>query len=381
MSETSLRAQNLLVERVTEFVRYARDNDFDIGTGDLLDAQRMAASGYLTDRKHLFWGLRSILCCRQEDWSRFFDIYTAFWLLQDGEEESEQKEALPQDGSGTSSGGQAGASGFSGSSSIGQTSRGNVGASDYKTVSLADFRFVHDAAQMRAIEQWVDSLARKMRRRMLRRYRVSGMGQNVDLRQTLRRSLRYEGWPFDVRYRVRRRRLPNFVLLLDVSQSMEIYAKLFLRFAWGIIGAFDRSETFAFHTKLVHVGDCLGERDPQRLEQKLTDISTGWMGGTKIAGSLEDFNQNYLNRMVNPRTIVVIFSDGFDTATASELAEQVEIVQRKSKRLIWVNPLMGRYEEGYIDDRMEPVLPFVDGYASAHTLESLKLLEKELIKS
>lgn len=378
MAEPSLPKQHLLVERVTEFVRYARDNDFDIGTGDLLDAQRMAAVGYLADRKRLFWGLRSILCSRQEEWYRFFDLYTAFWLPQEGDEESGEKEALPQEGSGTASGGQAGASGFSGSSSIGQSSRGNVGASDYKTVSLADFRFVHDAAQMRAIEQWVDRLARKMRRRMLRRFRISGRGQKVELRQTLRRSLRYEGWPFDVRYRVRRRRLPNFVLLLDVSQSMEIYAKLFLRFAWGIVGAFDRSETFAFHTKLVHVGDCLGERDPQRLEQKLTDISTGWMGGTRIADSLADFNDLYLQRMVTPRTIVVIFSDGFDTASPSELAEQVGIIKQKSKRLIWVNPLMGRYEEGYIDDRMEPVLAHIDGYASAHNLESLKELENEL---
>ena len=379
MVEPSPLAQSPLIGRVTEFVRYVRDNDFDVGTGELLDAQRMAASGYLTDRKRLFWGLRAILCSRQEEWGRFFDLFTAFWLPQDAVEETVEKEALPQDGNGSSSGGQAGASGFSGSSSIGQSSQGNVGASDYKTVSLADFRFVHDAAQMRAIEQWVDSLARKMRRRLLRRFRISGRGRSVELRQTLRRSLRYEGWPFDVRYRVRRRRLPNFVLLLDVSQSMEVYAKLFLRFAWGIIGAFDHSETFAFHTQLVHVGDCLGERDPQRLEKKLTDISTGWMGGTKIAGSLEDFNDHYLERMVTPRTIVVIFSDGFDTASPVELAAQVEMIQRKSKRLIWVNPLLGRYEEGFIDDKMAPVLPYIDGYTSAHTLESLKQLEKELI--
>ncbi len=380
MTQSSPLAQNRLVERVTEFVRYARDNEFDIGTGDLLDAQRMAASGYLTDRKQLFWGLRAILCSRQEEWGRFFDLYTAFWLPQDPNEEVDQKEALAEEGQGNSSGGQSGASGFSGSSSIGQSSQGNVGASDYKTVSLADFRFVHDAAQMRAIEQWVDHLARKMRRRLLRRFRVSGSGHKVDLRQTLRRSLRYEGWPFEVRYRVRRRRLPNFVLLLDVSQSMEVYAKLFLRFAWGLMGAFDRSETFAFHTALVHVGDCLRESNPERLESKLSAISTGWMGGTKIAESLEDFNQNYLDRMVNPRTIVVVFSDGFDTASPEKLALQVEKIQRKSKRLVWVNPLMGRYEEDYIDDRMEPVLPYIDGYASAHTLESLKLLEKELIK-
>ncbi len=379
MSEQALLAQNLLVERVTEFVRYARDNDFSVGTGELLDAQRMAACGFLTERKRLFWGLRSVLCHSREDWDRFFDIYTAFWLPQDSNAEAEQKEALPQEGEGVSSGGGDGASGFSGSSSIGQNSSGRTGASDYKTISLADFRFVHDAAQMRAIEQLVDRIARRMRRRLLRRYRISGSGRKVDLRQTLRRSLRFEGWPFDVRYQVRRRRRPNFVLLLDVSQSMEVYAKLFLRFAWGIVGAFDRSETFAFHTELVHVGDCLGERNPERLEQKLTSVSTGWMGGTKIAGSLACFNQDYLDRMVSSRTVVVIFSDGFDTAKPEKLAVQVERLQRKCKRLVWVNPLLGRYEAGYVDDRMEPVLPYTDGYISAHNLESLHKLEKELI--
>ncbi|RLA20036.1 MAG: carbon monoxide dehydrogenase, partial [Gammaproteobacteria bacterium] len=69
----------------------------------------------------------------------------------------------------------------------------------------------------------------------------------------------------------------------------------------------------------------------------------------------------------------------FDTASPVELAAQVEMIQRKSKRLIWVNPLLGRYEEGFIDDKMAPVLPYIDGYTSAHTLESLKQLEKELI--
>jgi uncharacterized protein with von Willebrand factor type A (vWA) domain len=253
------------------------------------------------------------------------------------------------------------------------------GASLLEKTSGTDFRFLSDARLMREMEQLVERLARKMRRRLLRRQRIARHGQRVHLRRTIRKSLRYGGTPLELVFRQRRRKLPRLILLLDVSRSMSLYSYLFLRFARGVLGAFRDAQAFVYHTRLVPVTEVLRERNIDAVKEKLALISLGWSGGTRIGECTQSFNQQYAQKIVNSRSIVIMVSDGFDTGAPELLAEQLQRIRRRARKLIWLNPLLGREDYQPTAAGMQAALPFIDVFASAHSLESLKALESQLV--
>ena len=160
---------------------------------------------------------------------------------------------------------------------------------------------------------------------------------------------------------------------------MEIYSYLFLRFARGLLQAFSDIDAFAFHTDLVPIGNELKDKNTRRLERKLKNLSSGWLGGTRIAESLEEFNTHYAGHTINRNTIVMIFSDGYDSSEPDQLIEQILKVKQHCRKLVWVNPLLGRSvpEEKTVlavDECLQAVQPYLDLYTSAHSLESLNNL-------
>ncbi len=382
-----------LSHRLAAFVRFARDRDYQIGVGETLDAIKMANDDGLHNREGMYWGLRSIFCQNQWQWKNFESVFNEFWHANDFEDDT-----LAQAVDTTIHTRSHGATGISGtmmeddeqarSKIVLQEDAkavGQGGASSYEVLTNCDFRFVWDSEQMRVIEAWVDRLAMRLQRRLRRRLKEKNQGNVIDFRRTARRSVHYGGWPLDVSYRRRRRRVPEFVLLLDVSQSMEVYSYLFLRFARAVAQAFKRADVFAFHTQLVHIGDVLKLRDNEKVQVRVSELSSGWLGGTRISGSLYEFNRDHL-KQINSRTIVIVFSDGYDTAEPEDLAAEVKKIKGQVKRVIWVNPLLGR-REGKRNWKVYPVekslqlaLPHFDLYTSAHNLASLKKLESALVQ-
>lgn len=365
--------------RLAEFPDFLRANGLSVDTGSVLDAYRVAATGALRTRRDFRTGCRLCFCRSKQQWKSFDKLFDVFWQpdceLSDATvPDSVDSPDLP----GSISYGQR-LIGMAGTSGAAEQDEEYFGAGDFKALSLADFRFVFDRAEMQRIEQRVEELARRARRRTARRMRIAARGSVVDLRHSIRRSMRYQGYPVELRYRVPKRRLQRFVLLLDISQSMDVYARLFLRFIRILMTVFERSEAYAFNTELIELGSGHHRLRESDFEHALNLMSRGWLGGTKIAESLDTFIDEHLRRIVDSRTTVVIFSDGCDTAKPERLAKSVETIQRCAGKLVWVNPLLGRYAAGQENRWMDPVVPFVDRYVSAHNLDSLLLLERELL--
>ena len=255
-----------------------------------------------------------------------------------------------------------------------------VGASPHEAMTRSDFRLAQLHENTWPLEQWIEALARRMRKRLLRRHHVRSLGHRIHVRRTVRRSLTYGGLPLDLIYRERRRELPRLVLIIDVSRSMNAYSYFFLRFARGIIDAFQNTDAFAFHTRLVHVADTLREADRHRLKEKLAWIAAGWGGGTRIGESLQAFNREYARRLVDSRTFVFILSDGYDTGPPELLGEELRRLQQRAKRIVWLNPLLGRSDYAPISRGMQAALPYLDLLAPAHNLESLMKIEEMLLR-
>ena len=369
----------LLSSRLTDFARFLRANQLFVDPGTLLDLQRVAALGYVNTRSKFQASARSCVCRCPRDWHRFDALFNVFWAA-DGEPVNavlDENDAASDNG--LTLAGQQRLLGMAGTSEKTRQEEEFFGAGDFKALSLADFRFVFDPRQMREIERLVERVARRAKKRVSRRETVASRGSVVDLRTCMRRSLRYAGQPVELSFRKRKPRLRRFVLLLDVSQSMDVYARLFMRFSRILMTVFQRSDAFVFNTDLSELGRGHARLSEEDFERVLNQLGKGWLGGTRIAQSLDTFNDKYLNRCVDAKTTVLIFSDGCDTASPEELAERVKPIQRRAGKLVWVNPLLGRFEPGEVDKYMDPVVPYVDRYCSAHNLNSLIELERELL--
>ncbi len=370
--------------RLVGFVHMLRDQGFEIGVREMLDALRVAERGLLLDEQRLRWGLRSLLCGNAGEWQRFDELFDLYWLSTRRQTRIETSSAVKRGGLDAPAGIRGGEAAEADRPQEGDAAEANGagargGASRQETTTRTDFHHLSDARQMAEMEQLVERLARRIRRHLLRRQRIARQGRRIHLRRTIRASLRYGGTPLELVYLRRRRELPRLVLLLDVSRSMSLYSYVFLRFARGVLSVFRDAQAYVYHTRLVPVTEVLRERNVGLIREKLALISLGWSGGTRIGESMERFNQQYARAALNSRSIVVMVSDGFDTGPPELLAEQLRRIRRRARRIVWLNPLLGR--EGYqpLAAGMQAALPIIDVFAPAHNLESLAALADELV--
>lgn len=367
---------------VLDFTRTLRRRGWPVGVNEQHDALRLARVVGVADREGLRQALRALYCGTPEQWREFDTIFDAYWVPKRG---TQTRASGP-------GGGLQPVPGMSGGDSTSQPDRADHGsgadadpagarhgASASESLARADFRNLQDPAERRALDAMLDRAARRWRYRLRRRWRSVDKGRRLNLRRTLRRSLGRGGVPFDPVWQRQRQQPPHLVLLVDASRSMSLYSYRFLRFAAGALGAFPGSEAFIFHTRLVRVTDALQEASPERMQEKLALVSSGWSGGTRIGESLAAFNQQY-GETVRRRTVVVILSDGLETGALTDFEAALAELRRRAGRLVWLNPLVAR--PGYAPEAraMKAALPYLDRLAPAHSLESLLALEHELVR-
>jgi uncharacterized protein len=251
------------------------------------------------------------------------------------------------------------------------------GASALERLRRIDFSQMPqtDLAELERVSQ---RLLRRMSYRVTRRLRARKSRESIDLRRTIRQSIGRGGELIDLRYKGPKKERAKLVILLDVSDSMNPYGFFLLKFAY-VLGKYSRDvKSFIFSTSLVEVSNLLRAPRMSDALRTLSQMTASWSGGTKIGGSLRDFNKRHASAMLSPRTVFVILSDGWDTGAPEDLAGELKKIRRRVARLIWLNPLLGLEEYKPVTRGISAALPFIDLFVPAHNLQSLLALEKHL---
>jgi len=211
-------------------------------------------------------------------------------------------------------------------------------------------------------------------RRSLRLTQARRKQHRPDLRRTVRASLRASGEPVRRYWREPGERIRPMVLLLDVSGSMEPYARALLRFVQAAVAGRQRVEAFAMGTRLTRVTKELSSRDPDKALQLASDRVADWSGGTRLGECLRRFNDEWGVRGMARGAIVVVLSDGWDRGDPELLADQMQRLQRITHSLIWVNPL--KVTPGYapLARGMAAALPYVDHFVEGHSVAAMEEL-------
>ena len=207
--------------------------------------------------------------------------------------------------------------------------------------------------------------------RLRRRYEKGRRGERVDLRRTLRSSLRTGGDPMRLarrRRRVARRRL---VLLCDISGSMEPYARAYLQFLTCAAGSGPNAEAFVFATRLTRLTRALASRNPERAIQAAAVAAPDWSSGTRIGDALQEFNDRHGRRGMARGAVVVILSDGWERGDPKLVAREMERLSRLAHRIVWVNPRVGADAFSVRSGGMVAALPHCDAFVSGHNFYAL----------
>jgi uncharacterized protein with von Willebrand factor type A (vWA) domain len=371
-----------LADNVMHFARVLRGAGLPVGPDKVLDALQALSVAGVERRDDFYWTLAAVFLDKREQFELFDQAFHIFWrdpkmlervmalmlpqvhgrLGADQPEMSSRlaEALLPQP--------KAGQEAAEPPQQIELDAALTV--SDRELLQRADFESMTQAELAQA-KRLIAGLRLPIPEVRTRRLIANPRGPRVDMRATLRASLRSGSHIIPLQRRSQARRHPPLVVQCDISGSMSRYSRMFLHFLHAITNDRDRVHTFVFGTRLTNITRHLRHRDVDVALAGVTQAVADWSGGTRIGASIKEFNLRWSRRVLGQNAVVLLITDGLDRDLGRDLGAEMERLHKSCRKLIWLNPLL-RYE-GFEPRPLgvRVMLPHVDEFLPAHNIDSL----------
>ncbi len=371
-------AGDAVVRKLVTFGRILREAGVEVGPGRLQDALRALDTINLATRDEVYAALACTLVAKRDDLEIFDRAFKA-WFERAPVRNLEQRpidlgladltpETTPTP-----------------AHAMGevQEDTGDVDDADMATAAYSASEMLREkdfadmtAAELRAMRRACERLAHHLPKRTSRRLEASPDGDRIDPRATIRLAMRNEGEPIVRAYRQPKQVERRVIFICDISGSMEPYARALVLFLQAAVATGRRVEAFTFGTRLTHLTPFLDGKDPDRALERAARAVKDWAGGTRIGESLDTFNRRYARRGMTRGAIVVIASDGWERGDTTLLGRSMATLHRRSRAVVWINPLKGSADYQPLAGGMQAALPFVDCFLPGHNLASLETMVK-----
>ena len=373
-----------LVENLMFFARTLRAAGLPIGPGRVIEALRAVQTVGIGRRDDFYWTLHAVFVNRQDQRPLFDQAFHVFWrnpqllermmamllpsLAPGGEADKGEElarrlaDALRAEKP----------NGLDGPEAEGEEEIEFDAAMTYSQRELlqeVDFEKM-SAEELAMAKRLIARMQLPIMALPTRRFRPDPHGRRIDMRATLRASLRTGGLPV-LRRRSPRRRHPPLVIICDISGSMSRYSRIVLHFMHAVTNDRDRVFAFLFGTRLTNITRLLRHRDVDVALDLVSETVEDWSGGTRIGHCLAEFNAGWSRRVLGQGAIVLFISDGLDRDAGEGLAREMERLHKSCRRLIWLNPLL-RYEAYEPKSQgAKAIMPHIDDFRPVHNLVSL----------
>lgn len=377
-------ASPTLAANVLHFARLLRRAGLPVGPAETIAAQQALTAIDLTSRTEARTALRAVMIHRHEHQQVFDQAFALFWRDPTAAEQAvamalleaqkEKRQDRPPPGS------RRVAEAFAPKNQPPPKPRDDppvqdavMTVSDQERLQQMDFEAM-GAEDIAAAKREIRKLVLPLDLRRTRRRRADPAGPVMDLRRTIRASLRQGGEITAIARARRITRPPPLVVLCDISGSMGRYAQILMHFLHAVTNDRDRVHVFLFGTRLSNVTRQLRARDPEVAFQMVSHIVPDWSGGTRIGETLATFNRRWARRVLGQGAIMLLITDGLDRDGAVGLADNMDRLHRSCRRLIWLNPLLRWSGFEPKSQGIRAMLPHVDEFRPVHNLESLRSL-------
>jgi uncharacterized protein with von Willebrand factor type A (vWA) domain len=369
-----------LAENVMHFARLLRAAGLRIGPDRVIDCTRALELAGCNRREDWYWTMSAVLISREEQRPIFDQAFHIFWrdpkltekMMQAllpkaygraGKPEDQQSQRLSD-------------ALFNQKKEAGEQAEQKVELdarltfSGREVLQRMDFDTM-SAAELAEAKKMLAKLRLPLPLVRTRRLEAAPRGARIDLRATLRASLREGGELIDLVRAAPADIHPPLVVLCDISGSMNPYARMFLHFLHAITNDRDRVTVFVFGTRLTNITRQLRHRDVDVAMARVADAIKDWSGGTRIGACLREFNWRWARRVLGQNACLLLVSDGLDREAGEGLGEEMQRMHKSCKDLIWLNPLL-RYDKFEARPAgVRAMLPHVDRFLPVHNLKSL----------
>ncbi len=374
--------------RMAGFIAHLRENGLRLGVAEADLGLSALLHVNAAQPEECCRALRAICTGCKEEAERFDNLFDSFWLDAGRVKQKvipKPQSALSEDvrssrdgmGQDMASSGSATSPDTTGGEADGDGT-GKLIATEQRNLNRRDLRDLVRAEEIAEAEAIARRIGAALRDRRSRRRRAARKGDRLHFRRTIRRSLATGGEPLRLLRKYRPDRSHKIVALCDVSGSMGLYAQVFLAFLAGLMRADKDADAYLFHTRLVRITEALRDKDAMRAIGRMSLMADGFGGGSKIGASLGRFADTYAKRFVDGRSVVMILSDGYDTAPPDEIGAALARLRKRGCKIIWLNPLKGWRDYAPLAGGMAAALPHLDLFRPANTLKDLADLEPEL---
>ena len=378
-----------LAENIVYFARALRAAGMPVGPGAILDALEALNVARVGARDDFYWTLHAVFVKRHEHTILFDQAFRIFFRKR-GYIEKLIASMIPQTLEPAAKSPAPGAQRvqealFSGLNERAQDQSeievdARLTVSDREVLQKKDFAQM-TAAEIAAAKDAIARLTLPLDEVRTRRLTQNRRGHLIDIRRTLRASMKAGGAVIDLKYLGPRLKEPPIVALLDISGSMSEYTRLFLHFLHAVTDARKRVTTFLFGTRLTNVTRAIRQRDPDEALAACSANVADWSGGTRIASSLHVFNKQWARRVLGQGAVVLLITDGLERDADDTLAFEIDRLHRSCKRLIWLNPLLRFHAFEARAKGVQTMLPHVDELRAIHNLDSMKELVRALSRA
>jgi uncharacterized protein with von Willebrand factor type A (vWA) domain len=369
-------ATGQIADNVIGFARALRVAGLPIGPGAVIDALKAMRLIDIGNRQDLFTTLESIFVKRHEHALVFAQAFDLFFRREQGNIHMLDSVPLPREAQKPPPpASRRVQEAFAQSKTVDapdiEEKNVQLSVSDREVLQSKDFAQM-SAAEIAVVARAISKMKLPQAELRTRRFAPDARGQKLDLRRTLRGSLRTGGEIVNFHRLGRIDKPAPIVALLDISGSMTDYTRLFLQFLHAITDARKRVSVFLFGTRLTNVTRQLRARDPDEALAACSSCVEDWAGGTRIATSLHNFNKLWGRRVLGQGAIVLMISDGLEREADLRLEFEMDRLHRSCRRLIWLNPLL-RFDGFEAKAQgIKMMLPHVDEFRPVHNLKSME---------
>jgi uncharacterized protein len=388
-ANTNRKLSGHLASNVMHFARVLREAGIPVGPGLVLDALDAALAGPLRKREDFYWTLHAVFVKRREHRELFDQAFHVFWkkpkmLEQLMQLMYHQIARKPNEKKQKAGFRRLAEAMFDKTEVQSEQKPDALEVEATYTASAQDVLRTKDFEQMTVTEQ---TEAKAALRRLhvnrievrTRRFGASHAGRRIDMRGTLRQSLRNGGQPIDLKRKEQKLREPPLVVLADISGSCSNYSRMFLHFLHTLTNDRSRVTVFLFGTRLTNITRELGRKDVDEAMTKVSAAVKDWSGGTRIATTLHEFNYKWARRVLTQGAHVLLMTDGLDREDVDQLEKEMKRLRLSAKRIVWLNPLLRFDGFQARAGGIRVMMPYVDEFRPVHSLDSLEDLAATLV--
>ena len=385
---TNHNQETKLLDNILRFIRLLRKSGVKIGSQSSIDALKSVQVLKIGNRKEFYWALHTNLINRNEDKEIFDQCFYLFWqnpkimeqmfnmlLPQIGTQKSpankkkqlkrindniekqnidiekNKKDEIVFD------------------SQMSWSNTSSINSKDFEMMSLYEIKEAQKEIKKFLIRSKIEKTRRWIRK---------DSGSKIFTRKTIEKSVKKNGI-IELAFKDKVKKHRPFVILIDISGSMENYSRIMLFFSYLLIQQQNDTEVFTFGTKLTRITKLLTNKDIDFSLENIGNIVTDWAAGTKITSSIHDFNFNWSRRILTKNQTLLLISDGLERDNKNNLDIEISRLSMFANNIIWLNPLL-RYKS--FEPRVKSIktiLKYVDKFVPIHNINSIKKLVHSIL--